>query len=437
MRAKKLEEDGDVAGRDTVGSLTAPGAASGTGSTDWSRRKRHFFVLSSAGKPIYSRYGDDTELTGYMGILQAIMSFFINEDDTLMSLTAGDHRFVFKVQGPLYLVAVASSGEDEADLEKQLDHLYSQILFILTSTQLNRIFTQRTNYDLRSLLTGTDMFFDEMCRSHLKSMSFNLKSFQCLRVSAKVRQSVSAALVTGTPKNLLYALLIAKDKVVGLARQKRHQLHSLDVLLLINMVNTSTTFKSAESWTPICLPTFHAGAFVHSYVCFLTQELCLVLISPAKDAFFEMSEFKTEVAKSLDENGCVDEIEEAILSDPCKMVEIEVPGIRHFICRPKGVAQLAEPSPLAPYTKKSDFRRLLLQYQYAYRKLESVEGSVKLIFNSGTYETVVGWASNSYEFFAAFSPLVTKEAVSNALTLLQRWVKQNDASLFITSHPLF
>ncbi|KAJ3217773.1 Vacuolar fusion protein mon1b [Dinochytrium kinnereticum] len=374
-------QNGDDLRDSSRSSTVAPSAgAAVNGTKEWARRRRHFFVLSSAGKPVYSRYGDEAELSSYMGILQAIISFFINEDDTLMSLTAGEHRFVFKARGPLYLVAVVCSGEDESELGLQLDHLYSQVLFILTSTQLTRIFTQRTNYDLRSLLTGTDMFFDELCRSHLRGMAFNLQSFQCLRVSPRVRSSVASALVTGAPK---------------------------------------------------------VGAFVHSYVCFLTQELCLVLISPDKDSFFEMSEFKTAVAVALDENGCADEIEEAILSDPYKMVEIEVPSIRHFVCRPKGVAQLTEPYPLPPYTKKADYRRLLLHYQYAHRKLEDVDGSVKLIFNSGIYETVVGWSSNSYEFFAAFGPLVTKETVSSSLTLLQKWIKQNDTSLFITSHPTF
>jgi hypothetical protein len=49
----------------------------------WRSRRKHFFVLSSAGKPIYSRYGDDSVISGYMGVIQTIISFFEDNGDTL------------------------------------------------------------------------------------------------------------------------------------------------------------------------------------------------------------------------------------------------------------------------------------------------------------------------------------------------------------------
>lgn len=49
----------------------------------WRSRRKHFFVLSAAGKPIYSRYGDDSLISGYMGVIQAIISFFEDNGDTL------------------------------------------------------------------------------------------------------------------------------------------------------------------------------------------------------------------------------------------------------------------------------------------------------------------------------------------------------------------
>ncbi|KAJ3109401.1 Vacuolar fusion protein mon1b [Phlyctochytrium planicorne] len=439
-----LEEVGGDVNVGTARTSVASEAKGGSGGEvarndgEWTKRKRHYFVLSSAGKPVYSRYGDDTSaLTTYMGIIQALMSSFLSASDSLQSFQAGSHRFVFSTKGPLYLLAISSAGESESELRRQLDNLYSQILFTLTLSQLERIFEKRLNYDLRGLLTGTEVFFDEMLRSHLKGPPWFLKSFQCLRVRSAVRNSVHGILVNGAPKNLLYALLIAKDKVVGMARSKRFPLHGMDVLLLINMVNGSTTFRSAESWTPICLPTFHSGAFVHAYVCFLTQDLCLVLVSPDKDAFFEMSAFRSAVASGLDSNGCVDEIEDAILADPYKLVELKVPGIRHFVCRPKGISQITEPYPVPPYTKKSDYRRLMSQYQYSHSKLEQVEGNVKLIFQTTQHETVVGWSSNSYEFLTSFSPLVGKDVVSSSLTSLQKWVKANEGEIFVVAVPVF
>ena len=54
----------------------------------WRSRRKHFFVLSSAGKPIYSRYGDDSVISGYMGVIQTILSFFEDSGDTLRCLSS-------------------------------------------------------------------------------------------------------------------------------------------------------------------------------------------------------------------------------------------------------------------------------------------------------------------------------------------------------------
>lgn len=47
-------------------------------SISWRKRKKHFFVLSHSGKPIYSRYGDEHKLAGFSATLQAIISFVEN-----------------------------------------------------------------------------------------------------------------------------------------------------------------------------------------------------------------------------------------------------------------------------------------------------------------------------------------------------------------------
>ena len=41
----------------------------------WEREvKKHIFILSSSGKPIFSRYGDEQEMVTTFGLLQAVVS---------------------------------------------------------------------------------------------------------------------------------------------------------------------------------------------------------------------------------------------------------------------------------------------------------------------------------------------------------------------------
>ncbi len=43
--------------------------------TGWERKvKKHIFILSSSGKPIFTRYGDEQEMVTTFGLLQAVVS---------------------------------------------------------------------------------------------------------------------------------------------------------------------------------------------------------------------------------------------------------------------------------------------------------------------------------------------------------------------------
>lgn len=36
----------------------------------WQRKKKHIFVFSNAGKPIFSRYGDESDISDFFGVMQ-------------------------------------------------------------------------------------------------------------------------------------------------------------------------------------------------------------------------------------------------------------------------------------------------------------------------------------------------------------------------------
>lgn len=65
---------------------------------------------------MYSRYGDEQVVSQFMGVIQTIISFFQDGDDPLRSFTAGKHRFAILQEGFLYLVAISSMGETDAQV---------------------------------------------------------------------------------------------------------------------------------------------------------------------------------------------------------------------------------------------------------------------------------------------------------------------------------
>lgn len=57
------------------------------------------FIFSVAGKPIYSRHGDEDKLASMFGVMQALVSFVQEDGNALHSIKAGDFRIVFQQKG--------------------------------------------------------------------------------------------------------------------------------------------------------------------------------------------------------------------------------------------------------------------------------------------------------------------------------------------------
>ncbi|MED6275315.1 hypothetical protein CHARACLAT_025324 [Characodon lateralis] len=58
-------------------------------SEEWRSHKKHVFVLSEAGKPIYTRYGTEEALSSTMGVMMALVSFVEAEKNIIRSIHAG------------------------------------------------------------------------------------------------------------------------------------------------------------------------------------------------------------------------------------------------------------------------------------------------------------------------------------------------------------
>lgn len=56
----------------------------------WRRHQKHVFVLSEAGKPVYSRYGSEEALSSTMGVMVALVSFLEADKNAIRSIHAGE-----------------------------------------------------------------------------------------------------------------------------------------------------------------------------------------------------------------------------------------------------------------------------------------------------------------------------------------------------------
>ncbi|KAJ0171835.1 hypothetical protein K1T71_012598 [Dendrolimus kikuchii] len=452
-----LEQDGDETDDEKDNYLQSP---------ELVNKEKHVFILSSAGKPIYSRYGNEDKLAGLCGVIQALVSVVEEQNqDILRSITTKDCKAVFLVKGPLILVAVSKSNESETQLVLQLTYAFNQIVSVLTLTQLNRIFEQRRNYDLRRLLSGAERLIDHLLIFMEKDPAFLLGAVRCLPLPEKARENITNAITSTCNKirDLVFAIMIAGNQLITLVRMKKYTLHPSDIHLLFNLVRSSESFKTAESWTPICLPKFDATGFLHGHVSYISEDCqaCLLLLTVQRDAFFPLSQAKHTIADKMRRSNCLIAINEALnrnenlpTTNPLK--HIAIPEIRHFMYKCKSTAQLFTSDPIS-LDRLQDYRLrhkeggdicvkkieklsdidYVRNYREFVSKIHCTSTPAKLIFRSNSNDTVLAWVTNGFELYVTFDPLMEKDQAIKAVDRLLRWIKNEEQRIFIMNAPTF
>uniref|UniRef100_UPI00358F3644 vacuolar fusion protein MON1 homolog A isoform X2 n=1 Tax=Myxine glutinosa TaxID=7769 RepID=UPI00358F3644 len=340
----------------------------------WWSLNKHVFVLSEAGKPIYSRYGSEEALSSFMGVLLALVSFVQAAKNVIRSIHSDNHTVMFLHRGPLVLVSVSRTRQSEQQLAQELHYVYNQIISVLTITQLNKVFKAKQNYDLRRLLGGTERFLNSLLNLMEQDPCFLLTAVRCLPLPSSVRDSVSQSLQQARAKDLVFAVLLAKNQLVCMVRMKDQVLHPTDLHLLLNLVSGSTSFREGE-------------------------------IAMDKDSY------------SVSQAG--------------------VPDLQHFIYKCKSTSQFTSPEMDAPYNCSEQRERLFGLYQQLHSRIHSASRPLKLIYHVWHFETLLAWVTAGFELYTCFSPLVTKAAAIHAITKLLRWIKKEEERLFIMNPLTF
>jgi hypothetical protein len=287
----------------------------------WTSKLKHFFILSSAGKPIWSRHGDDQVIANHIGILQTLISFYQDVDDNLRGFTTGNARFVILSKGHLNLAAISRLGESDLQLKTQLESLYMQILSTLTLPSMQRMFSNRPSTDLRRPLQGTEVLLGALADGFTRgSLPTLLSALECLKIRKSHRQIINNTLLKVKSPNLLYGLMVAGGRLVSVVRPRKHSLHPGDLQLIFNMLFEAGSVKAGggENWIPLCLPGFNNTGFLYMYVSFLDigadrakvsedrphssssaprgdEQLAIILISADKEAFYELRQMRDDL----------------------------------------------------------------------------------------------------------------------------------------------
>lgn len=433
-------------------------------SISWRKRKKHFFVLSNSGKPIYSRYGDEHKLAGFSATLQAIISFVENGGDRVKLVRAGKHQVVFLVKGPIYLVCISCTEEPYESLRGQLELIYGQMLLILTKS-VNRCFEKNSKFDMTPLLGGTDAVFSSLIHSFSWNPATFLHAYTCLPLAYATRQAAGAILQDVADSGVLFAILMCKHKVVSLVGAQKASLHPDDMLLLANFVMSSESFRTSESFSPICLPRYNPMAFLYAYVHYLDVDTYLMLLTTSSDAFYHLKDCRIRIEMVLLKSNVLSEVQRSMLdggmhvedlpTDPLprsgslsphlgqprdspegfkeSFIGIGGPaGLWHFIYRSIFLDQYVSSEFSPPINSARQQKRLYRAYQKLYASMHDRGiGPHKTQFRRDENYVLLCWVTQDFELYAAFDPLADKALAIKTCNRVCQWVKDVENEIFL------
>lgn len=436
-------------------------------SISWRKRKKHFFILSHSGKPIYSRYGDEHKLAGFSASLQAIISFVEDGGDRVKWVKAGKHQVVFLVKGPIYLVCISCTEEPYESLSGQLELIYGQMILILTKS-VNRCFERNPKFDMTSLLGGTDVVFSSLIHSFGWNPATFLHAYTCLPLAYGTRQAAGAILQDVADSGILFAILMCKHKVISLVGAQKASLHPDDMLLLANFVISSESFRMSESFSPICLPRYNPMAFLYAYVHYFDVNTYLMLLTTNSDSFHHLKECRIRIETVLLKSNVLSEVQRSMLDGGMHVEDVPVDslpryrtisphlgqqrapsefperfkesyagmggpgGLWHFIYRSIYLDQYVSSEFSSPISSRQQQKRLYRAYQNIYASMHDKEiGPHKTQFRRDENYVLLCWVTQDFELYAAFDPLADKALAIKICNRVCQWIKDVENEVFL------
>ncbi|ETV71285.1 hypothetical protein, variant 3 [Aphanomyces astaci] len=236
-------------------------------------------ILSGAGKPIFStKDDDDCSNVSTAGLIQGISSF---ADDALRQITTPTHVLTFLPCPPLLFFCATPPSLRGLNVGRLLHLLKHHLLVFLTQNGVS-LMESNPNYDLRNLLYGTHGVLMAVVSAWTSEVWPQLDGIGVRLIpippsTTTTRRHIQSCMdVPG----LVFGLISHADGVVAFKQGlPDHPLPIEDVHVLLHILQHMPSFRTSESWTPLCLPTFNRGGFLYGYVLFVSNGMSVLLLS--------------------------------------------------------------------------------------------------------------------------------------------------------------
>ncbi|CAD2102562.1 vacuolar fusion protein MON1, putative [Plasmodium vinckei brucechwatti] len=406
----------------------------------WYKHKRHFFIFTYSGKPVFTRYGNEENLTSFYGTLLAIISKIgsfsfcsdastdnnsnkttsINGKNSLKCIVSKNTKIVYLDKEVLCLICISSVNESNNYILNILNYMYLQIISLLTKS-IEKSFKIKPSFDVRYLLDGADLLMCNMISSYSKNMYSIFDGFEPLPLKQEYRNQIHNLISSFKISNVLLSFLFINDKIIGISVSK-YTISSIDIVILINMITSMKSFKNAESWIPICLPIYNPNQFLYGYInCIKNKIFCVYICSGASSQdFFHLSSHTSMIETTLTSSGCYEEIIKASNTSSFELPDIPGIDIIHMCYYIPYLKQY--------YTTKICSNKIKRIFR-AYQKCDDIIKDSKLpaqIYMETEYENFYFIKTNLYYLYLSvpFYVNINEENINEILKVIAKYHKE-------------
>ena len=314
-------------------------------------QKRHYFIMTEGGTPIYSRYGDEIKNCSLLATFSAIITKFTifnneqNSQEKLNYICNENSIIAFLKKGKIVYIALSNKTDSISFLYSQLELLYNQLLSIVTSERMP-ILEEKPSSCAR-ILSGINESLEQVIEYSNNTMVSLLNSYQVMPIQNRQKINNICQKYIG---NALICCIINPDakEIIALSKSNLINLTFADMILIQCLIMSSDSLRNGESWVPICLPGISSEGFLQLYCNFVsTSKFGILFVTESQEQkyFNDFVNLSRKIYDEIEEEKCLDYIENSQRKIPNKTFDIQnedISMIKDFVEGTLGVKEVFE-----------------------------------------------------------------------------------------------
>lgn len=246
------------------------------------RKKRHVIVLTDTGKPVYSRYGEESDLGPIVATFNVILHKLKNlngqdSQDIVQKLENPFTKTLIVKHGELYAIVITKNKSDpDILIRKTVDSLLHQILCCLTDNYKRKL-EQSSNYNPGNNLEAHYQTLAWVLASSRHSFNSIFTAYMPFPLPLEIRNEVKQSMELYQEEGIFFKMILTRHNIISMDNSD-FDLTPQDINALLALVNTKFKIQGVDYINPFCVPSVSPSGYITVYFRFITPQIGVIIL---------------------------------------------------------------------------------------------------------------------------------------------------------------